>query len=340
MIELKTIKDKSEKGEFYSFYIFMSPDQGLIKEEIETIINGNVDKQSIEFNIERLDGEKISFEEIKNACETLPLFTGKKIVILYNADFLKNKDKKSEKIFKEIAAYLDSLPDSLILIMYFLTESDRDKVLPKVLKLSDKGVLVKLNKVAGLSLSKKAEQIFASRNKKIGKAELVYFCQRIHNDISSIKNEIDKLTAYTEGRDITKDDIMRLLPDRIEDDIFSLTNAILYRKTGLALSILSDLTDRGDKPSVILYMIEKQYKNLLDVSLLMQDGKDSNYISKYLNMNKYICERMITTSRSYNKEQLIKIISLCLNTEKDIKSKGVDPRSELEFMIINLGYIK
>lgn len=340
MIELKTIKDKSEKGEFYSFYIFVSTDQGLIKEEIDNIVNRNVDKESYDFNIEKLDGDKVSFEEIKNSCETLPLFSGKKIVIVYNTNFLKNKDKRSEKIFKELAVYLNNLPDNLILIMYFAAESDRDKILPKVLKLSDKGVLVKLNKITGLSLSKKAEQIFSSKNKKIGKAELAYFCQKIQNDISSIKNEIDKLAAYTEGRDITKNDITELLPGRMEDDIFSLTNAILYRKTGLALSILSDLSDRGDKPSVILYMIEKQYKSLLDIDLLLKDGKDSDYISKYLNMNKYICERMITTSRSYNKEQLIKIINLCLQTEKDIKSRGVDPRSELEFMIINLGYIK
>lgn len=340
MKELKTIKDKSEKGELYSFYIFMSADQGLINEEIESIISKNIDKDSLEFNLEKLDGRRVSFEDIKNSCEMLPLFSGRKAVIIYNADFLKNKDKKSEKILKELSDYLNNMPDSLILIMYFLLESDRDKVPPKLLKLSDRGVLVKINKISGLSLSKKAEELFRSKNKKIGRAELAYFCQRIQNDISSIKNEIDKLTAYTEGRNITKDDIVKLLPDKIDDDIFSLTNAVLYKKTGLALSILSDITDRGEKPSVILYMIEKQYRNLLDVTMLLKEGHNSNYISKNLNLNKYICEKIISSSRDYNKQQLINIINLCLKTEKDIKSKGVDARSELEFMIINLTYIK
>lgn len=340
MIELKTIKDKSEKGEFYSFYIFMSTDQGLIKEEIDTIINKNIDKNSYEFNIEKLDGDKVSADDIKNSCETLPLFSGKKIVLVYNANFLKNKDKKSENTLKELEKYLNNLPDSLILIMYFLIDSDRDKIPPKLLKLSDKGALIKGNKITGMSLSKKIEQIFSNKDKKIGKAELAYFCQRIQNDISSIRNEIDKLIAYTDGRDITKDDISKLLPDKIDDDIFSLTNAVLYKKTGLALSTLSDLTDRGEKPSVILYMIEKQYKNLLDVTLLLNEGKDSNYISKNLNLNKYICDKIISSSRSYNKEQLVRIISLCLKTEKDMKSKGVDSKNQLEFMIINLAYIK
>ncbi|MDV3428891.1 MAG: DNA polymerase III subunit delta [Bacillota bacterium] len=340
MIELKTVKDKSEKGEFYSFYIFMSTDQGLIKEEIDTVINKNIDKDSIGFNLEKLDGGKVSFEDIKNSCETFPMFSGKKVVLIYNADFLKNKDKKSEKTIKELGDYINNLPDNLILIMYFLVDSDREKVNPRLLKLSDKGAFIKVSKVTGLSLNKKAEELFKSKNKKIGKAELSYFCQRIQNDISSIKNEINKLTAYTEGRDITKDDIEKLIPGRIEDDIFSLTNAVLYKKTGLALSILSDLTEKGEKPSVILYMIEKQYKNLLDVIILLKDGKDSNYITNYLNLNRYVCEKIIASSRSYNKEQLLSIINLCLKTEKDIKSKGVDAKSELEFMIINLAYIK
>lgn len=341
MIELKTIRDKKNNNMIYPFYVIVSPDGGLIKEEVNFLIENNVEEVYRDFNVEKLDGDKVTFMDIKNSCETMSLFGGSKIVLIFNANFLKNKDKKSDKLTQELQEYLKDLRKELIIVMYYITDTDREKPLAKLNKFPNSGAFVKLSKITGVSLNNKIEEVFKLKKGKIGKAEISYFSQRVENDIFSINNEVDKLVSYVDGNAVTKEDIDALLPIKVEEDIFALTNAILNKKTGMALSILSDLVGRGDKPSIILYMIEKQYKDILNVKLLFDEGKDSIYIGKQLNIyNNYIIEKLISNSRNYTRGQLVNMITSCLKTEKDIKSKGGDILSQIELMIINLGYIK
>ena len=45
-------------------------------------------------NYERLDGLTTTFNDIENACETMPFFGDKKVVVVYRANFLKDKAHK------------------------------------------------------------------------------------------------------------------------------------------------------------------------------------------------------------------------------------------------------
>ena len=78
-------------------------------------------------NLIKLDGLTTTFDDIENACETLPFFGDKKVVVVYRANFLKEKpNKDGGKIYTEILKYIKNLPSHTILIMYYLFNDKRD----------------------------------------------------------------------------------------------------------------------------------------------------------------------------------------------------------------------
>lgn len=117
MINLDGLENEVKKGQVDNSYIFCGLDEELIKEGIEKIVNKVLDKNFLDLNYIRLDGMITTIDEIINACETMPFLGEKKVVVIYRANFLKEKsDSSNSKTYKEVSAYLKIL-DLLILYL-------------------------------------------------------------------------------------------------------------------------------------------------------------------------------------------------------------------------------
>lgn len=324
-----------------NFYILCGFNEQIIKENINSIIKISVNEAFKDLNFVQLDGNKVSNADIVNACETLPLMSDKKVVVIYRADFLSDKKKVSNKNGEEIVKELNnySVPNHCILIIYYVFDDDREKISNKVKKLDRKAAVVEFTKLKGMALQKKVKDIFDEKHKDIGKAELSLFCNEVENNMDIIKNEIEKLCAYTEERAIEREDILALLPQKNDSDIFNLVDFISQKKPEKALEVLNELLFRGEKPTYVLSMIERQFKLMFNLKLGMENGKKSEQLSKELRLNPYICEKMMQQCKNYSISALIKAEELCIKTESDLKSQGSDDRVKLELLIINSSII-
>ncbi|WP_032121937.1 DNA polymerase III subunit delta [Clostridium amazonitimonense] len=328
----KDIKNKK----FKKCYIFYGEDEELIQEVVSNIIKNTLDDNFIDLNLVRIDGIKEGFDTIENACETLPFLSEKKVVEVYRAEFLSwEKDKKSTDNLKKISKYIGNIPEHCILIMYYVFKEQRDKIASEVRGIKGDSAIIKVDKLKGDRLYKKVEKIFVDRGRSIGKVELKFFCDNVDNNMSIINNEIDKLINYTEGRDIKKQDILALFSQKSENDIFNMVDFLSQKKPEKAIDILNELFFRGEKDNYILSMIERQFKILFNLKLGISKGKTKDILSKELNLNIYICDKMMRQSEKFTFKQLKKCMELCVISERNLKTLSLDKRTELELLIIN-----
>lgn len=336
MLDLDKFYKSFKSNNIENSYIFIGIDEGLIKENIEKIINKTIDSSFRELNLVTLDGAHLEFENFMNACETLPFMSEKKIVLVYRADFLKDKgDKESTKRFDSIHKYMESLPEHCVIIMYYLFEEEREKPSERVKKLDKKSCIVKMDKLKGENLYKKVADIFEERGKSIGKIELKFFCDNIDNNMGIISNEVDKLISYTEGREIKKEDIIAMIPRKSDNDIFNLVDFLSQKRPEKSIDILNELVFRGENLMGIMVMIERQFKLLLNIKLGMDKGKGKDILSKELRLNPYICEKMMLQSKKFTLKQLKKCIELCIRTEGEMKTTGGDKKTKMEMLIVS-----
>ncbi|WP_029453441.1 DNA polymerase III subunit delta [Clostridium algidicarnis] len=328
----KDIKNKK----FKKCYILYGEDEALIQDIVSTIIKDTLDPSFLDLNLLRIDGIKEGFEVIENATETLPFMSEKKVVEVYRAEFLSwEKDKKGEQTFKKIAKYIDTLPDHCILILYYVFKEQRDKITPEVNRIKGDVAVVKVDKLKGEKLYKKVENIFIQNGKPIGKIELRFFVDNVDNNMRIINNEIDKLISYTEGRNITKQDILDLFSQKSEKDIFNMVDFLSQKRPEKATNILNELIFKGEKENYILSMIERQFKILFNLKLGMSKGKSKEILSRELKLNIYICDKMMHQSEKFSFKQLKRCMELCINSERNLKTLSLNKKTELELLIIN-----
>ncbi|MFD3157600.1 DNA polymerase III subunit delta [Haloimpatiens sp. FM7330] len=334
MIKLFDFEKEIKKNILHNCYVFCSVDSKLINDSIKNIKDKILSDEFIDLNYVQIDGRKVEdVGSIVNACETMPFMSDKKVVEVYNADFL--KDGKNAKLFNDIKSYVKDIPNHCVLIMYYLFENDREKPSRNLNKFSKNICVVKLDKLKGFSLENKVKELFETRKVKISKSDLKLFCSQVDNNMDIVEREIDKLCSYTYGRAITKDDIFDVMPQKSENDIFNLVDFLSQRKINKALDIFNELVYRGEAIPKILYMVERQFKLLLNVKLGINEGKNKDVLSRELSLHPFVCENMMKQSKKFKKDQIMNILELCIKSDKKLKSSSIDAKTEIELLIMS-----
>ena len=327
MIDFDVLEGEVKKGKIDNSYIFCGLDEELIKEGINLIVNTTIDKSLLDLNYIRLDGLTTTFDEIMNACETMPFMGDKKVVVVYRAGFLKDKsDAAGTKLYNDILKYLKDLPTYTVLIMYYLFNDKRDtpKKSNKLKSLEKVSKVVYFDKLKKDRYYKKVEEVFKEKGKEIGKVELRYFAEKVQNNFDIIRREADKLISYAENRAINKFDIDKLIANSSEDDIFDLVDFISQKKVEKTLDLLYDLLSKSDQHMLIISNIENNFKRLYEIKVMSQSGMNANDVSSKFKLPTFVCEKLINQSSKFSIKQLQKIMEICLQTENKIKTSGVD----------------
>ena len=336
MITIDVLESEIKKNSIANGYVFCGLDEELIKSSIDPIIKKVLDKDFLDLNFIKIDGLTSTFDEIENACETLPFFGDKKVVLVYRANFLKDKpDKEGAKTYTEILKYIKDLPQHTILIMYYLFNDKRDTPKKnKKLSTLDKYVkVVHCDKLKKDKYYKKIEDIFKENGKNIGKIQVRYFGEKVQNNFDIIKSEIDKLCAYTYGREIEKEDIDKLIANKSEDDIFDLVEYISNKKVDRALDLLDDLLFKADQHILIITTIENHFKRLYEIKIYMSKGKRVDYFMSKYRLPQFVCEKLMNQANKFSLKQLGQFIRICVDTENKLKSSTGDKSTEMELML-------
>lgn len=343
MLNIEGFDGEIKKGIISKGYIFCGLDEELIKESVQEVINKTVSKEFLDLNYIKLDGASVSYTDIENACETMPFLGDKKVVLIYRANFLKDKtDSSGTKLYKEVLKYIKDLPDYTVLIMYYLFNDKRDTPKKnKNLTTLDKHVtVVHCDRLKKDKYYKKVEDLFNERGKSIGKIQLRYFADRVQNNFDIIKREIDKLVAYADKREITKEDIDKLIMKSSEDDIFDLVEYISAKQVEKALDLLDDLLFKADQHMAIIAAIENQFKRLYEVKIYISKGKRVDFIISKFRLPQFICEKIINQSQKFTLKQLQTYIKICVETETKLKSTSSNKQIEMELMLFKTFLVK
>ena len=343
MITIDVLESEIKKNSIANGYVFCGLDEELIKSSIDPIIKKVVDKDFLDLNFIKIDGLTSTFDEIENACETLPFFGDKKVVLVYRANFLKDKpDKEGAKTYTEILKYIKDLPQHTILIMYYLFNDKRDTPKKnKKLSTLDKYVkVVHCDKLKKDKYYKKIEDIFKENGRTIGKVQLKYFADKVQNNFDIIKREIDKLDCYALGRELTKEDIDKLIPNKSEDDIFDLVEYISLRKVEKAIDLLDELLFKADQHMLIISSIGNHFKRLYEIKTYLLKGKKLEFFMAKYRLPQFVCEKLMNQASKFSLKQLNQLIKVCVNTEIKLKSSTTDKQMEMELMLFKTFMIK
>lgn len=338
MINFDVFEKEVKEGQIKKGYIFCGQDEELIKESINEIVKLEIQEDFKELNLIKLDGMTVNFEDIMNACETMPFMSEKKAVIVYRANFLMDKtDSEGQKLFEKIKEYSENLAPHTIFIMYYLLSDKRERPAKNMkLRALEKNIeVVFLDKLKRDRLLRKAAEVFEERGVTINRMELAYFCNRIDNNFEIIKSEADKLAAYCNGRQVKKEDIDIMTENSNDDDVFDIVELVAEKRIDQAIDAVKEVLANSKQHYALITSLERHFQRLYEIKNGMLKGKKASDFQKDYKIPEFICQKLMKQTAKFTAKQIYGILKLCVQCDTTLKSTTVDKNMEIEFLLIN-----
>jgi DNA polymerase III subunit delta len=211
-------------------------------------------------------------------------------------------------------------------------------------------------------LQKEAQKLLDSCGKKMLPAAWIALGKKTGFDFRRSMSELDKLISYVGDRAlIDKDDVEEAVGRTKEDDIFALTNAVSEKNQLAALEALKNLLDQGIHHLVILSMIVREIRLLLQARVLVDSGKlpkfnqsmEYGWFQKILypavselntsavrreglifSQHPFVVYNALRNSIRFTYPRLIGLLDELLELERSFKSSASDPQLLMEIFLI------
>lgn len=276
-------------------------------------------------NYSYYEGKDIIVHEVIDMAETLPFFADRRVLMIENSGFFKNK-------CEELADYMAEIPESSFFI-FVETELDKRNRLYKEVK--KRGRIVEFGTQKEDTLMKWILGMLKKEGKNITGETMQTFLTKTGSDMQLIKNELDKLTAYAEGRDvITTEDVEHVCTTQTTNKIFEMVNAIADGKQKKALELYEDLLALKEPPMRILFLIARQFHQLYQVKLLSKEGVPQAEIAKQAGIVPFAVKKYQTQAKSFSEEELRGAVEECVAGEEAVKTGAMNDRLSVELIIM------
>ena len=330
-------------GEIGSLYFIGGEEKYLVKKYTSKLIEKVSGKKPSAFDLVRL-GSSSSQEEIFSVSEQLPLFNQRKCVLVSDLA-VESLNDSDIKLYEEF--FLDISPSTvLVFSMPTANTADSKKAgdtkagkSKRFLALIEKyGTVLIIPKREGASLERQLID-WAKRNGSVlsrnNASKIIEMCG---TDMTLLKNEIDKLSSYANGQEITEQMIAMLTVKNTEVRVFALSNCLSSGDYRGAYDQLNDLFGQNEKPEVILSVLSSVYVDMYRMRVATESGKTISDVASDFKYGKreFLLKSAYNNSRKYSTETLRAILDVILHTDKDLKSKPYNSRILMETLLAKL----
>jgi len=224
------------------------------------------------------------------------------------------------------------MPDTTCLL-FVETEVDKRSRLYKAVK--NCGRITEFQTQDEKTLMKWILGILKKENRKITEATLQLFLERTGTDMENISMELEKLLSFTQSRDvITNRDIEEICTLQTTNRIFDMIRAIAEKNQKQALTLYYDLLALKEPPMRILFLIARQFQQLLLIKSLAAKGYDKNTIAAKAQVAPFIAGRCMAQAKSFTREQLEAAVRDCVDSEEAVKTGQISDMLSVELLIV------
>lgn len=310
-----------------NFYLLYSGDGAILNKEINDLEKklDISDNDIIYYNIDDIDG-------IINEASTIGMFSLNKFIIINMDSYF--KDKKDIPNMNLLENYFDSYNSNSYLV--FVCNSDSIDSRKKIVNLIKKYGIVKKLEVNDNYLNDYVNNYLKDNGYKINNGDVVYFINRVGNNINNVTNELDKLMLYKiNDKIINRNDIDLLTVENIDDSIYDLVNCILKNDNEKAIKLYNNFIDNGMDVNQIVAIIAAQIRLLYQVKRLYNSGKSNDEIAKILEFKSvYRVKYLLSDSYYYSESDLVKYLSKLADIDNAIKTSNGDGNMLMQLFIV------
>ena len=314
----------SLKERVYTNYLLYGVDEFLLSSAYNLIHKYS----AIEFedlNLIKFTEGIIDCDTVVRACDTMPVFSSRKLVYLD----LRMSKKTELKNVDALESYL-SQPNAQTVLVINIGDNDEVFTLDKKLF-----VEVDCNRLDYKIVALKIKATISAKGKTIDEDATKLLFDYSLGDMAKALLECDKLCGYVgERKDINKADIMEAVSPSLEYQIFELTEALSKKNSSRVYQILDDMRSKKDEYRTLPAIIYSHFRRLFMVAL---NKNMTNFeLSKLLNVKEYAIKMTQAQVKLFTVSKLKKINELCIRMDGDLKQSNIGIDNAINLLVLQI----
>ncbi len=321
---MKSLNEDLKTGQFNNVYLLYGEEAYLKKQYKEKLRNAMLSPDDT-MNYAYYEGKGINVNEVIDLAETLPFFAERRLIIMEETGLFKSASS-------ELADYLKEMPETTSMI-FIETEVDKRNKLYKAVQ--SKGRVVELGRQDEATLIRWVASGIKREGKNVSESTVRHLLAKVGTDMENIQKELEKLFCYTMDKDsITTEDVEAICTTQITNQIFDMVNAVADKHQKKALQYYYDLLALKEPPMRILFLLARQFKQLLEVKDMEQKGYGRKEIAEKLSINPFAVGKYQVQAKAFQAKELRSIIEDAVETEECVKTGKLTDTLGVELFIV------
>lgn len=307
----KILNDWKKKS-FKPVYWFEGEEDFYIDQLVDAAEHTILSEAESGFNLSVFYGKDAAWSDVVNACMRYPMFSDRQVVILKEAQQMKDIDK--------LEGYINNpLSSTIFVVGHKEKKVDGRSKLAKLLK--EKGEVLSTKKMYDNELPAWTQDFIENKGYQPTQKAVHLLVDHIGNDLSRIANEVDKVMLNLGNRKtITDDDIENFVGISKEYNVFELQNAVGKKNLAKALQIVQYF-ESNPKAAPIQLVLPSLYSYFSKVFMLFGAQGDDKAVAAQTGINAWFMKDYKATASAYGFEGVQS--ALLLMHHYNLRSVGV-----------------
>lgn len=329
-------------GEKVTSLVVLEGEEKFLKEEEISSLRALHGEQHSNLQVFEFDANEVSTASVLDEVRTYPLFRGKKLVILRNAETLLGQDGE---LFKK---YLDS-PSAFSCLVIDLDRLDRRTSFGKA------AVAAKIVKTCAPLPEQKVPAWLIARaqkvhGKKLSTEDAKLIVDFVGGDLSLLAAELEKLASLSvDSPVIERKKIESIVVRGRARDLFTLANAVERKDAKTAVGLLVEIMMQGalqrnstierDPARIqeqIINVLRWAINRMIRANLLLNKGVSEDEAAQKLRVSPYFADSFFTGLRRFPEAECLRCHSEIVRADLSLKSEDRDSEGVLTALILSL----
>jgi DNA polymerase-3 subunit delta len=283
------------------------------------------------FNLSIFYGKDANWADVVNACRRYPMFAERQVVLLKEAQQMKDVEK--------LETYVENPLDSTVFVVSYKEKKlDARKKFAKLVK--EKGVLLTTKKMYESQLPAWTQELLQSKGLSISQKGLALLVDHIGNDLTRIKNEIEKISVNLGKRtNITEEDIGEYIGVSKDFNVFELQTAMAAKDLVRTIRIIQYF-EANPKAAPIQLVLPSLYSFFSKVFMLFgANTHDEKLLATTIGVNPFFIKDYLLAARLYTYPGVEKVLLLLHHYNLrsiGIHDTGTEDASLLKEMVVKI----
>ncbi len=331
-ITYEQILSDLQRKSFSPIYLLMGEEAYYIDQITDYIQNEVLDESQKEFDMTVVYGKDTDMATIINAAKRYPMLSPYQVVIVKEAQMIKDWDSLQYYIQK---------PLSTTILVFAYKYGTPDKRKKWVLDISKTAVVFESQKLRDYEMSGWINKYLKTKNVTADEKAIVMLTEFLGTDLSKVVNEIDKLllTKPANTNRITPEHIEKNIGISKDFNVFELQTALINKDILKANRIIRYFADnkKTNPMVVVLSQLFSYFSNIMLYHYL--PDKSQMAVASELKINPYFVKDYQKAAQTFGAWKTMNIISLIRETDargKGIESNGVADGEILKELIYKI----